>query len=238
MEIIETLIEIGLTKNEAKVYNTLIQHGKLGAGEISKFSSVSYSRIYDVLASLEQKGFIKIIPEKSKKFIPLDPSQMNEFLEKKQENINNLKKELKKVKEVYDSREKEAVILGYGKPAFYKILKEMGAGKKRDYSVKWSSEYRPEWEAKFKDEVKRGVDNRVLARYDKETAESIKKWIKVGRKKVRKFENKGAVISVVDDEVLITFINKNCTLLIRDEAFADIISKMFLDSYEKAEEIK
>lgn len=238
MESFESLKELGLTGNEAKAYHSLLERGNLSAAEVSKFSRVPYSRIYDTLAALEQKGFIKIIPEKTKKFAPSDPEQLNELLEKKQESLVKLKENIKDLKKMYDVKIKNPVILGQGKPAFYKILKEMGAGKKRDYSVKWSSEYRPEWEAKFKDEVKRGVDNRVLARYDKETSESIKKWIRVGRKKVRKFDNKGAVISIVDNEVLITLINKNCTLLIRDEAFANIVSKMFLDSYNAAEEIK
>jgi sugar-specific transcriptional regulator TrmB len=238
MESFEILKELGLTGNEAKAYQSLLERGNLGAAEVSKFSRVPSSRIYDVLASLEQKGFIKLIPEKTKKFAPSDPEQLNDILEKKQESLNKIKENIKDLKKMYDIKIKNPVILGQGKPAFYKILKEMGAGKKRDYSVKWSSEYRPEWEVKFREEVKRGVDNRVLARYDKETADSIKKWIKVGRKKVRKFENKGAVISIVDNDVLITLITKNCTLLIRDEAFADIISKMFLAAYNGAEEIK
>ena len=51
----------------------VLKLGKAGASEISKESGVPYSRIYDVLASLEHKGLVKIIPEKGKKFIRATP---------------------------------------------------------------------------------------------------------------------------------------------------------------------
>jgi len=68
------LSELGLTQNETKAYETLLHKGKSTAAELSKDSGVVYGRIYDVLASLESKGLIKIIPEKTKKFVPSDPS--------------------------------------------------------------------------------------------------------------------------------------------------------------------
>lgn len=238
MDALESLQELGLTKNESKAYHILLERGNLSASDISKMSKVPYSRIYDVLSSLEQKGFVRIIPEKTKKFAPADPKQLSEILEKKQESISNLKEEIKKLSQLYEIKEKNPILVGYGKPAFYKILKEMSQPKKFDYNVKWSSEYRPEWEAKYKEEVKKGIDNRVLCRYDKETALNIHQWIKAGRKKIKKFENRGAVISMVDNETLITLINQNCTLLIRDSAFSDIMSRLFLGAYHNAEEIK
>jgi len=238
MEVEEYLLELGLTKNEALAYNSLIQHGKLGAGEISKYSGVSYSRIYDVLASLERKGFIKIIPEKSKKFVPQSPDQLNEILSKKEESFKLFREKIKSLKSIYEMRTKDPVILGYGKNAFYKIIKEMNKAKKIDYNIKWTSEYRPEWEAQYKEGVKKGVDNRVLCRYDGDTTENIHKWKNAGRKKIKKFGNKGVVVSIVDNEVLITLINQNVTFLIRDAAFSDVMSRLFLDSYKNAEEIE
>jgi sugar-specific transcriptional regulator TrmB len=232
------LSELGLTNNETKAYRTLLNRGKLGAGDVSRFSQVSYSRIYDVLASLEQKGFIKIIPEKSKKFVPTDPASFEEIIKKKREDLDKIQTQIKKMKESYSEKQKMPVILGYGKPAFYKILKDMPKPKKYEYNIKWSSEYRPEWERDYFQSIRGGIDNRVLCRYNKETSENIHKWIKAGRKKIKKFDNRGAVFSIVDDEVLITLINQNVTLLIRDEAFADVMSRLFLETYKNAEEIK
>jgi sugar-specific transcriptional regulator TrmB len=228
--------ELGLTQNEVKVYSCLVEHGKLGAGEISKFSQVSYSRIYDVLASLEQKGFVKIIPEKSKKFVPSDPNSLIEVLNKKEETLEKMKEQVKKMKEFYDVKEKNPVILGFGKPAFYKLLKEMKPKKKVDYSIKYTSEYRPEWERSFIEGKKKGIDIRDLSRFDDETRDNIKIWLKLGRK-IKIFENDGVAMSLKDEEVLICLIKSNMTLLIRDKPFAKIMKQLFTDSYKNAEDI-
>jgi len=79
----EDMILLGLTNNEAKVFDTLVKHGKQGSSSISKHSGVSYSRIYEVLGSLERKGFVKVIPEKSKKFVASDPEELKEIIAKR-----------------------------------------------------------------------------------------------------------------------------------------------------------
>jgi len=233
------LQEIGLTKNESKAYKTLLEHGKLGAGEISKFSGVPYSRIYDVLSSLEQKGLIKIIPEKAKKFVPSNPEKLMEFVAKKEESLKKFKDEIKRLKSFYDIKEKNPVILGYGKKAFYDILKQEKKPAKYSYNIKWTSEYRPEWEAGFLRNKKKGIDQKDLVRYDKETEKNVQKWIKVGRKNVRSFDNGGVAMSIIDDEeILISLIKSNMTLFIKDSSFVKVMRQMFLESYKNAGEIK
>lgn len=48
--------DLGLTSYEIKVYVALLESGSMNASEMSKKSSVPYSKIYDVLNSLEEKG--------------------------------------------------------------------------------------------------------------------------------------------------------------------------------------
>src|SRR4030043_426727 len=100
MEEYENYEGIGLTKNEAKVYETLIKFGKLGAGEISRESGVSYSKIYNVLDSLINKNLASVIPEKSKKFIPGSPEALIELIEKKQNKLEKSKEKAKKGKDI------------------------------------------------------------------------------------------------------------------------------------------
>jgi sugar-specific transcriptional regulator TrmB len=52
------LNKIGLTDAEAKVYLTLLQHGNLSGYEASKLAGVPRSKIYNLLESLVNKGFI------------------------------------------------------------------------------------------------------------------------------------------------------------------------------------
>lgn len=68
------LQEIGLTGYEVKAYTALIQNGPMTAINISKQSTVPYSKIYDVLGSLEKKGWIETDHSRPSKFYPKPPT--------------------------------------------------------------------------------------------------------------------------------------------------------------------
>ena len=57
-EIVETLTGIGFTEYEAKAYIALIGLGNATAREVSSISGVPHGRIYSVLRSLADKGYI------------------------------------------------------------------------------------------------------------------------------------------------------------------------------------
>src|SRR3989338_10473406 len=103
------LTELGLTKNEAKVYQTIVKHGKSSAMILSKESEVPYSRIYDVLGSLEHKGLVKVIPEKGKKFIPGDPDVLKKLIVEKRKNLEELDKNVDELKKFYEIKEEEPI---------------------------------------------------------------------------------------------------------------------------------
>ncbi len=87
---------LNLTEYEAKAYLTLLQHGTLTIGELSKRSNIPRPKCYSVVRSLASKGICNIIPSKPIKCQSLDPKDMintmihiteNEISQK----INNLK---------------------------------------------------------------------------------------------------------------------------------------------------
>jgi len=234
----EEYTELGLTKNEGKVYETLVESGKLSAGETSKHSGVSYSKIYDVLNSLTNKGLVDVIPEKTKKFVPSDPKVLIEYIEKREKVLEKAKEKARTMRRLYEEKEKNPVIIDLGKRGFYKIVKEMKETEKYSYNIKWTSETRPDWMGNSERLLKKGKDIRVLARYDKETEKNIEDWLKIN-KNIRKFPNEGIAFSVVDDkEVMIALIKANVTLLIKNAALAKIMKTFFLDSYKNAEKIQ
>lgn len=53
------LIDLGLTKYEAKAYLTLLSEGKLIAMHLSQKSGIPNGRMYDTLNKLIEKGLIK-----------------------------------------------------------------------------------------------------------------------------------------------------------------------------------
>jgi len=92
------LLKIGLTEGEAKVYLALSELGSSTVGPIVKKSKVAYSNIYDILNRLIEKGIVSfIIKNKTKYFQAASPSNLIQYLDKKQEEIVQEKEALKKI---------------------------------------------------------------------------------------------------------------------------------------------
>jgi HTH-type transcriptional regulator, sugar sensing transcriptional regulator len=67
---------------EAKVWTALLSRGVSTAGELSNISDVPRSRTYDILESLEKKGFIVMKIGKPIKFVALKPDEVVERVKK------------------------------------------------------------------------------------------------------------------------------------------------------------
>lgn len=67
---------------EVKVWTALLSRGVSTAGELSNISDVPRSRTYDILESLEKKGFIIMKLGKPIKFIALKPEEVIERVKK------------------------------------------------------------------------------------------------------------------------------------------------------------
>ncbi len=67
---------------EVKVWTALLSRGTSTAGELSSISDVPRSRTYDILESLEKKGFIVMRLGKPIKFVALKPVEVVERVKK------------------------------------------------------------------------------------------------------------------------------------------------------------
>jgi sugar-specific transcriptional regulator TrmB len=67
---------------EVKVWTALLSRGTSTAGELSNISDVPRSRTYDILESLEKKGFILMKLGKPIKFVALKPEEVIERVKK------------------------------------------------------------------------------------------------------------------------------------------------------------
>jgi len=68
----------GLNLYEARVWTALLSRGVSTAGELSNIGDVPRSRTYDILESLEKKGFVVMKLGKPIKFIALKPDEVVE----------------------------------------------------------------------------------------------------------------------------------------------------------------
>ena len=68
------LVELGLTRYEAKAYLTLIQRESYAASELAIEAGIPRQRIYDVLNSLVSRGLARDWPGPVTRYAATDPS--------------------------------------------------------------------------------------------------------------------------------------------------------------------
>jgi HTH-type transcriptional regulator, sugar sensing transcriptional regulator len=84
---------------EARVWTALLSRGVSTAGELSNISDVPRSRTYDILETLEKKGFIVMKLGKPIKFVALKPEEVVERVKKNMvKEANDRSKRLDKLK--------------------------------------------------------------------------------------------------------------------------------------------
>lgn len=71
----DVLREMGLNAYEIDAYVVLLDGGQMTAMEISREASVPYSKIYEVLNSLKQKGWVKSSESRPFKYHPVPPNE-------------------------------------------------------------------------------------------------------------------------------------------------------------------
>ena len=82
----KSLEKIGLTSYEIKTFSSLLKTGELTASDLSQKSGVPYSKIYEVLGTLEEKGWISSDDSRPTKYFAKSPSTGLESTKQKMEN--------------------------------------------------------------------------------------------------------------------------------------------------------
>ena len=88
MDNIETLREIGLTRNESLIYLTLLQTGTAKTGTLLAAAKLNSGRIYETLDALKAKG---LVSESSldgiRWFTAAPPSQLRQWIEFRKQDV-------------------------------------------------------------------------------------------------------------------------------------------------------
>lgn len=84
------LQDLGLTQNEAKIYVSLLELKKANIWNISTRAGIHRRNVYDTIQNLIDKGLAyKVLPHKTSTFAPVHPEKLKEFLEDKQQDLEN-----------------------------------------------------------------------------------------------------------------------------------------------------
>ena len=82
----KALDRIGLTSYEIRTFSVLLKSGELTASELSQKSGVPYSKIYEVLGTLEEKGWIGSDDSRPTKYFAKSPATGLETTKQRIEN--------------------------------------------------------------------------------------------------------------------------------------------------------
>lgn len=85
---IRRLQDVGLNAYESRAYLVLIGHARFKALEVAGRASIPRQKVYEVLDSLIEKGFVRVIQGKAKEFSAVDPDQaLRGYLDRKKESF-------------------------------------------------------------------------------------------------------------------------------------------------------
>ncbi len=94
----KSLKVLNLTDYETKIWITILSKGIADPKEISNITSIPRSRTYEVLDSLEKKGFIMLKLGKPKKYISISPKKIIQLAKNKEK--TSMEKEINRIEKV------------------------------------------------------------------------------------------------------------------------------------------
>jgi sugar-specific transcriptional regulator TrmB len=246
----------GLNLYEVKIWTALLSRGVSTAGELSDIADVPRSRSYDVLESLEKKGFAVMKIGKPIKYIAVDPAEVVERVKK---NISNDAKA--KVDRLEDLKETEVInelsnlhtqgveltephdMSGSlrGRHNLYNHMELTLRSAEKSVTImtttggfmRKSEGFKPI----FEQLKKRGVDIKIVAPLDEECAPMVKEL--EGLAEVRHHDNRARFIVVDGNEVIFMIMDDqdvhptyDVGIWVNTPFFAQALDSLFLIAWE------
>ncbi len=126
----KALRELGLTGYESSIYLSLVEGGVMTASEVSRSADVPFSKVYEVLNSLEQKGWVNIERGRPSRYFAKSPVEAfeaarHELDEKMRSWEHVVTKDLQPLYEKRELREKPDIWILRGQNSVAAKLREM-----------------------------------------------------------------------------------------------------------------
>ncbi|MCX6821939.1 MAG: hypothetical protein NTW30_04135 [Candidatus Aenigmarchaeota archaeon] len=239
----------GLNKYESETYLTLLRIGLSTSPQISLKSGVPYGRIYTILFSLEEKGFVKVFEGKPKRFMTIEPRViLNRIIDEKMKEMIQFKEKTSKIIQVLEKIKKRE----FEKP-LEKIQIIEGKKNYLNLSVKLHEEAKEEWRTihrlplyephlkAYKKAIERGIKIRILTCLTEENMNNLDVWKKTGAE-IRHLDNISAHFTVIDNNKVVIrlsdeYIGGYVSLFIQSPALAKTLADHFDDLWKNAKKV-
>ncbi len=238
----DVLEKLGLSPGEAKVYRALLLLGRSTVGPIGRESSVSHSKIYEILQKLISKGLAsQVFYGKQRAYQAAPPTILNDLIEKKERELQIEKQEVARIipqlleKHSFETR---MVELFEGFNGLKSIREELMSSMKSGEEMlvlgapRLANELWERWLLDFHARrEKRGVGVRIIYNYGNQDYGEKRKRFK--RTKLRYLPRDFATptwFDIFNDKVLIVVVpagEKPYAMLVRSASVADSVRNYF-----------
>lgn len=250
----EKLIQLGLQKNEALVYLSILEMGEGSVTAISKACNMNRTTGYDILVRLCLYGIVdRSVKSKKRVYIAEPPIRLRYYLEGKkrqaEQRLEGLEDCMSDLKALHNTSLKPVIRFAEGQKAMEQMYYHKLDSKSTIYSIlnqKNIDVFGEMGAHQSMERYKRGIKEKVLAVENKIGIDWYKK-IYGGNKKRRenteyrwmkddKRYKTGGEISIFDDKVNVLLSNpeENVAFEIESQSFANSLKLIFEMAWEKA----
>ncbi len=246
VELLQNLVKLGLTPNEAEVYLLLTNESSLGVKEIGKSLGVLPNAVYRLTNSLVRKNLAVTINQYPVRYQAIMPQIAVEALIKNQENeLEELKNKV--ITQLANDKKKmpqTQINLIANKQEMFKAYIDLANLSQKEILILSIGEQIPEEVILTNRDAKdRGVEIRILIqKYDQINKNLIKSWLKMGWK-VRLTTESGFHLMVFDRKRAILMVNnpkeprERTGIQFFSEGLAKGLASYFDSAWEKAKKI-
>ena len=116
--------QVGLSKNEARIYEALLRAGELSIGEIAVKSQVNRRNVYDSMHRLLEKGLVfEILESRESRYQAVDPEKLRELIQEKEQMLLDVLPELNRLHG--SNPQKEAVYVYRGVEGWRNYMRDI-----------------------------------------------------------------------------------------------------------------
>lgn len=188
----ETLIALGLSKEEVEIYLGLLEFGTLTPSEASSKTSVKRTYVYKICEDLLHKGLVTATKKGSvKAYAPASPDYLLSMVEKKKQEIENSAEQLEKVlsdlKTKYSAVEAKPIVTFYeGIEGVKKVYKDtLKENKDIDALVQTSKVNGDIYDWVTKQYAQSRVEQNINVKAIVSSGEKTNKYIELNKKELR-----------------------------------------------------
>ncbi len=235
----ELLAELGLSPNEGKIYETLLERGELSAGDISIHAKIHRRNTYDALNRLVEKGLcFEVHADRENMYSPVDPGKLKEIIAEKQGKLEALMPDL--VKKFGNARAKEEVYIYKGLEGQKNIWRDLLREGKDNYVIGGKGNWfdpalTAARDAFFREANRKKLEFHML--YDHELIRTVPDFAKnfpgvLHYRVLPKEYSTNSTLNIFGD-YMVTYSNIGVMKTLADVTFFVIHSKNLAESYRK-----